>query len=287
MNDAFLRAIADGSYWVSGARVGSYDTDEATTPAGLAAEVLRLRGLVADATWHEGALQRQAARAVEAERQRDEAQQSLRERTAEREALCERVSVLEETLAKVRSDDMAPTLRKAADALVALMNLRALLVEVGFYNVGGDATDVQRRVSAAIILSACGFDLPRQLRALAEPADGPALVREVSGGGAGDTLWRPGETAAECWARHQREAEARGRHDAEERLRLSVAAWDAAGMQGRDAVSVIHEAQEQGARWAIEAWWRRGFTMAVGASAGREEEAARICAEARKAGEHG
>lgn len=39
---------------------------------------------------------------AEARRELAEAQQSLRERVAEREALCERVSVLEETMAKVR-----------------------------------------------------------------------------------------------------------------------------------------------------------------------------------------
>lgn len=55
----------------------------------------------ADLDWHEGELQRQAARAVMAEKKLTEALASLRERTAEREALINRVSKLEEQLAKI------------------------------------------------------------------------------------------------------------------------------------------------------------------------------------------
>lgn len=73
------------------------------------------------------------------------------------------------------------------------------------------------------------------------------------------------------------------RDEASESLRLSVAAWDATGMQGRDAVSVIREAEERGARWALATF----FGPESSALVDRSREAARICEAARKAGEHG
>lgn len=80
----------------------------------------------------------------------------------------------------------------------------------------------------------------------------------------------------------------RERDESRESLRLSVAAWDAAGMQGRDAASVIAEAEERGARWAIASWYRRPFGIFhADHDAFRREEAARICREARERGEHG
>lgn len=104
------------------------------------------------------------------------------------------------------------------------------------------------------------------------------------------------------------------RDEASESLRLSVAAWDATGMQGRDAVSVIREAEERGAQWALDAadYEISGSaksrelraTAASQGSAARARieygaevawseahrvagmDAARICEAARKAGEH-
>lgn len=72
------------------------------------------------------------------------------------------------------------------------------------------------------------------------------------------------------------------RDEASESLRLSVAAWDAAGMRGRDAASVIREAEERGARWALATF----FGPESSALVDRSREAARICEAARKAGEH-
>lgn len=72
------------------------------------------------------------------------------------------------------------------------------------------------------------------------------------------------------------------RDEASESLRLSVAAWDAAGMRGRDAASVIREAEERGARWALATFFWPGSSALVD----RSREAARICEAARKAGEH-
>jgi hypothetical protein len=64
-------------------------------------------------------------------------------------------------------EEAQATTNEAADAVVALMNLRALAIEVGLYDVGPLATEVQRRMSAAIILSAVDFALPHRLRSLA------------------------------------------------------------------------------------------------------------------------
>ena len=72
------------------------------------------------------------------------------------------------------------------------------------------------------------------------------------------------------------------RDEASESLRLSVAAWDAAGMRGRDAASVIREAEERGARWALATF----FGPESSALVDRSRDAARICEAARKAGEH-
>lgn len=75
------------------------------------------------------------------------------------------------------------------------------------------------------------------------------------------------------------------RDEASESLRLSVAAWDAAGMRGRDAASVIREAEERGARWmhaaAVECSRYIGADHAM-----PKLNVQRICEAARKAGEH-
>ena len=75
------------------------------------------------------------------------------------------------------------------------------------------------------------------------------------------------------------------RDEASESLRLSVAAWDAAGLRGRDAASVIREAEERGARWmhaaAVECSRYIGADHAM-----PKLNVQRICEAARKAGEH-
>lgn len=52
--------------------------------------------------------------------------------------------------------------------------------------------------------------LAREQRRLSDRLDVDVLVGGASMHGADDALWRPGETRAECWARHIREAEERG-----------------------------------------------------------------------------
>ena len=52
--------------------------------------------------------------------------------------------------------------------------------------------------------------LAREQRRLSDRLDVDVLVGGASMHGADDALWRPGETRAECWARHIREAEVRG-----------------------------------------------------------------------------
>jgi hypothetical protein len=74
--------------------------------------------------------------------------------------------------------------------------------------------------------------------------DADALVREVSGHGADDALWRPGETAAECWARHRREAEERGARWVLEAIGVWLPPDDVATRAAR----ICREARERGER---------------------------------------
>lgn len=322
MNDTFLRAIADGSYWLTAHIIGAHEVDGVTSPSALAAEVLRLRGLVADLAWHEGELQRQAARAVEAERQRDEARaerdgerahanewlaqkhDAERERDEarraamrwegnadvmerERDAAREEVRVVTAIVGEMRTVLGVPYLGDVLTHARSVMEDRHTMrderdtarMDADQYRRERDAHAARNRGATQQIVEAIGSvgpesvedAVPRVLAALAE-ARAETVRAFVDRNEARQSLR---ERTAE------REALCERVSVLEERLRLSVAAWDAAGMQGRDAVSVIHEAQEQGARWAIEAWHRDELQTGPA-----DEEAARIC-EARKAGEHG
>lgn len=245
----------------------------------------------ADLTWHEGALQRQAARAVEAERQRDEAREEVRALLSASTIVRERDEARRAALrwegnadqmererddAKARARHATQLIIEAIGSvgpesvedavprvLAALAEARRSLAVAGEREAKGRAAlhreldeaqqSLRERVAEreALIerVSVLEAENARLLAQDTPSAIRAALVHEASGHGADDALWRPGETAAECWARHQREA------------------------------------QEQGARWAIASLL--GTPPSRIQEDRRHEDAARICAKARKAGASG
>ena len=218
--------VSDDAAWDAAFGSATPDFSEASDAIrerdGLRALIEHMLGAVSNAVGDDRGMEqhspedavRAAVESVVAER--DEARQSLVERTAEREALAERVSALEE-------------------------DVRDHLPEYVLEDGTGDAATARERIEYA----------GDEIRRLRRMFDVDRLVGAASMHGADDAVWRPGETRAECWARH------------------------------------IREAEERGARWALTHWTRRPFENAH-TVAGREDEAARICAEARaKGGEHG
>jgi hypothetical protein len=75
------------------------------------------------------------------------------------------------------SEAVRALLAEASDAVDRLWKLRKTAIDCGLYSASANASDMQRRMSAAIVLSACDFALPKRLRdasALGPPPSAPS-----------------------------------------------------------------------------------------------------------------